>query len=162
MARIKKIKFLLLLAGIFSFTVFLDIVTKILAQKYLTQRIKLLPFFHLQYVTNTGAAFGIFQGGQLWLGILSLVVFITLIAIIIHGLHEKSLNVYEIVLLTFLEAGIFGNMLDRLFRGYVIDFFMLPHWPVFNIADIAITLSISLYIIFEVCKIIKKKLLENS
>ncbi|MBS3144153.1 signal peptidase II [Candidatus Woesearchaeota archaeon] len=78
-----------------------------------------------RYTTNTGAAFGILQG-QTWLLIFIAVV---VIAVLVYYSHEYQLA------LGFLLGGTLGNLLDRVFYGYVIDFIHVPFWPSFNLAD---------------------------
>ena len=95
--------------------------------------------FHLTLVYNRGAAFGIFKNQ------IPLFVFTSLVAIILIYLdykrnQQKESFSYNLSLALIL-AGALGNLIDRLFLGYVIDFFDFRIWPVFNIADSAITVG---------------------
>jgi Signal peptidase (SPase) II len=49
------------------------------------------------------------------------------------------------------HQGALGNYLDRVFRGYVVDFIHVPHWPVFNVADIAVSVGIGLLVSTHLC-----------
>ena len=91
---------------------------------------------HLTLVHNRGAAFGILKG-QLYLFI-----FTTIIAIILiyRSLKNTSCNLYRVSLWLIL-AGAAGNLIDRVRFGYVVDFLDFRIWPVFNIADSAITIG---------------------
>lgn len=111
--------------------------------------IPIIPnWFYLVHIYNTGAAWGIFSGGTLWFSLLAIA---TIIAIYFFR-HKLELNrpavQFSIGLLT---GGILGNLIDRLYRGHVIDFLdlHLPNyrWPAFNIADSAIFLGVTLYLI---------------
>ncbi len=93
-------------------------------------------FFHV--VHNTGAGFGILQNNTLILAAISLLVALGTILNYrkIPGSFFPQLS-WGIFL-----GGVVGNLIDRALRGYVIDFIDLQIWPVFNIADMAITVSV--------------------
>jgi len=106
----------------------------------LNQSIPLIKgIFHLTLVYNRGAAFGILKNQ------LPLFIFTSLTAIILIYLNykknkEKESFCYNLSLGLIL-AGALGNLIDRIFLGYVIDFLDFRIWPVFNIADSAITVG---------------------
>ena len=117
----------------------LDHLTKVAALYWLPDEpVKLLPFFYLRYVENTGAAFGMMQGGNL------LLIFIML-AIVAYMLKSwKELCSYGKLVewgCVFILAGALGNLYDRITLGYVVDFLDFRVWPVFNIADSFITVG---------------------
>lgn len=102
-------------------------------------------FFKLTYVRNTGAAWSILSGNRL------LLIFISLIALFIIYLYfikDKKLNKLENVSYGLLVGGILGNLIDRIIYGYVIDYldFKIINYdfPIFNVADICIVISIIL------------------
>ena len=105
-------------------------------------------FFSLTYVRNEGAAWSIFSGNRLFLiliGVLSVI-------LIYHFLiKNKSLKKIEIFIYGILLGGIVGNLIDRILLGYVIDFldFLILgyNFPVFNLADTFIVVSVFLIII---------------
>ena len=100
-------------------------------------------FFSFMYVRNTGAAWSIFEGKSLFLALASI---IALLVIYFLFIKEKELSRIEEILYGILIGGILGNLWDRIFRGYVIDYlsfiiFDYP-FPIFNFADICIVLSV--------------------
>lgn len=106
--------------------------------------------FHLSYCENRGAAFGILQN-QRWLFVLITVVIIG--AVIFFMIKKKPKNKLLIVSLTFLTGGALGNFIDRIFRGFVVDFldFCLIDFPIFNVADCFVVIGailLALYILF--------------
>jgi signal peptidase II len=94
--------------------------------------------FKLTYVHNYGAAFGILQH-QRWLFIVVSVLVIGLVLYFYRQLPKDWLTKLAIGLV--LGGTIGNNLLDRLRLGYVVDFFELPYWPVFNVADSAIVVG---------------------
>lgn len=99
--------------------------------------------FHLTYITNTGSAFGLFKGFNFIFILFSVIVVVA----ILHYLkkiknNEKALQ-FSVGLLL---GGTIGNLIDRLLHDAVIDFIDFRIWPVFNIADSAVTISIILLI----------------
>ena len=93
--------------------------------------------FGLSLIHNRGAAFGIFKN-QVYIFVITSVVAIILIY---FGLKDNRHNKYYVVSLSLILAGALGNLIDRLRFGYVIDFLNFYIWPVFNVADSAITVG---------------------
>ena len=104
-----------------------------------------LLLFKLDYVKNFGAAFNLFSGNRIFLSILSLTITIILICII---LNKKDLNNIELLSFSFVLGGTIGNGIDRIIKGYVIDFINLNliNFPVFNVADISINIGLIIFI----------------
>jgi len=100
--------------------------------------------FHLTYVTNTGAAFSIFQGFNSFF-IIFLVIVIGVIIYYIKNIKENEKRM-QLAIGLFL-GGTIGNLIDRVSIGAVTDFLDFRIWPVFNIADSAVTISVILLII---------------
>ena len=95
--------------------------------------------FHLTYVQNTGIAFGLFQDANLFFAILSLAIIIAIVLYLPHvGRKEGSMQ----ICLGMVLGGALGNLIDRIFLGFVVDFLDFRVWPVFNVADSAISISI--------------------
>ena len=105
-------------------------------------------FFSILYVRNTGAAWGIFSDGTLLLALISIIFMFFAIKYIIE---LKNFNNFKIIQFSLLFGGIIGNLIDRLFRKYVIDFFSFKffsyNFPVFNVADCFIVIAIILILI---------------
>ena len=101
--------------------------------------------FKLDFVKNFGAAFNIFSGNRIFLSFISIFFSITLIYLI---LRKNKLNVLDFYSYSFILGGTLGNGLDRIIKGYVVDFINLKiiNFPVFNIADISINIGFILLI----------------
>jgi len=131
------------LLPLFAITFFLiDQVSKIFLQKLLATQSFIWffkPIFGLTLVFNRGAAFGIFQGKVFFLILISLFVFGLLFFI-----YKQEPNKSTFLLLSFglIIGGAVGNLFDRVFSGYVVDFIYLSFWPTFNFADIFINAGV--------------------
>lgn len=99
--------------------------------------------FHLTYILNPGAAFGMFAHNRLFFIAIAVVV----IGIIIWARREILASPWEVKAgCGLFLGGAIGNLIDRGRQGLVIDFFDFRIWPVFNIADIAICIGVGLII----------------
>ena len=131
--------------------VFLDQVTKQLAVQYLKNApaVPILPeIFELSYLENHGAAFGILQGQKMFLVIITGLT----MALLIYAyfcIPEKKRYASLHLLLILIVSGAVGNFIDRCANDYVVDFFYfkLIDFPVFNVADIYVTVSTCLLIV---------------
>ncbi len=128
-----------------------DVVSKIVAVDRLTDRpdVKVIgDLLVLHLVRNPGAAF---STGAAYTEFFSLAA-IAAVVVILYVVRRVG-TVGWAVALGLLLAGVAGNLTDRLLRdpgplrGHVIDFFMLPHWPVFNVADICINAAAVLILV---------------
>ncbi|OGC08005.1 signal peptidase II [candidate division WOR-1 bacterium RIFOXYD2_FULL_36_8] len=102
---------------------------------------------HLTYVQNSGAAFGLFRGKILFL----LITGVLVIAAIFYFHERLRFDDHLQTPLALLLGGSLGNMSDRVFRRYVVDFIDFRIWPVFNVADVMINVAV-FFIIFIVLK----------
>ena len=127
---------------LFILLIGLDQLSKFFANVYLHQSFCLInKFLYLSYLENRGAAFGILQNQQ-WVFIgLSLVVSGVLIGWLIRTRKSEKSALLNIAIV-FLLAGTMGNMLDRVWNGYVIDFIAIGSFPVFNFADVFINVGV--------------------
>mgnify|MGYP002517984518 CR=1 FL=1 len=127
----------------------LDQWTKYLAAEYLTQPIPLWPgVFELQYCENRGVAFGMLQG-QRWIFIpLTLVVVAVLLVMLFRSEWRRS-RVFSVSAALIIAGGI-GNLIDRIFHGFVTDFlyFKLIDFPIFNVADCYVTVGAVLLFVY--------------
>ncbi len=132
----------------------LDQVTKIAIVRNFVEgesRMVIPEFFNLVRVHNTGIAFGKFNDGAGTNIIFTIVAIVALIAIVIfwvRGCFPGKLNGVAVALLV---SGVLGNLTDRIWHGYVVDFldFYLGcnHWPSFNVADSCICIAAGLLFI---------------
>ena len=140
--------FFLLTAG----AILLDQITKLLALRYLAP-LDTFPLWkdvlHLTYVENTGAAFGMLKD-QRW-------VFLVISTVALGGMIAyialtKAKHPLEITSVAFIVGGGIGNMIDRISRGFVVDFVdvrCIPFWKyVFNVADIFVCVGCGLFILY--------------
>ena len=113
-----------------------------------------LIFFTIDYVKNYGAAFNIFSGSRILLSTVSIFFsFVLLYFILINRINiNGELLSYSLVL-----GGAIGNGLDRILKGYVIDFINLNfiNFPVFNLADVSINIGLFL-ILYNLFKLGQK------
>ena len=133
--------------------IIIDFVIKFVIDKCMNvyDTIRVIPnFFSIMYVRNTGAAFSIMENNR----VLFIVIGIISIYLIWRFLiKDKDLNKYYVVIYSMLIAGIIGNMIDRIIYGYVIDYVSFNiigySFPIFNLADIFIVVSVIMLIIYE-------------
>ena len=106
--------------------------------------------FKLDFVKNYGAAFNIFSGSRIFLSLISIIFSILLIYLM---LWKNNLIVLDLYSYSFILGGTIGNGMDRILKGYVIDFISLNiiNFPVFNIADISINIGFVL-LMFNIFK----------
>ena len=120
----------------------LDLTSKVIAVAQLAERepVQVIDgLLSLRLVRNPGAAFGVAQGLTIALTVIAVVVILVILRI-----AQRLRSTSWAVGLGMVLGGAIGNLADRifrepsLFRGHVVDFLELPHWPVFNLADSAI------------------------
>lgn len=125
-----------------------DQVSKYLVSDFFSRTPESIPLiqgiFHLTYVKNTGIAFGMFRDHPyaLLAVIITSLLFITIYAI---KTHEGRLYFY--LSYGFILGGAFGNIIDRIRLGFVVDFLDFRIWPVFNLADTFISIGVGLIIL---------------
>ena len=104
-------------------------------------------FFYIWHVTNTGAGFSLFTGGNAILIWISLIV----IGIILFNYDKIIANDWYIAAFSLILGGAIGNLIDRIFQGFVtdfLDFFLIfDYFPAFNLADSAITIGAIILVI---------------
>ena len=132
--------------------VIIDRVTKILAETFIAddQVIGVIPeVFSFVYTENTGAAFSILSD-KTWL--LSIVSVAFCVGVIIYWILKKPNKKMLCTSVSLIFAGALGNAIDRIMYGYVVDFIRTDFidFPVFNVADIAITIGAALLMIFVI------------
>ncbi len=149
--RPRRVHLRILAAVVFAVLYATDVVTKVLAVEHLADRPDVevvgdLLVLHL--VRNPGAAF---STGTEYTVVLSCIA-IAAVVVVLWLLRRVGSRVWAVAL-GLLLAGVAGNLTDRLLRepgplrGHVIDFLMLPNWPVFNVADICINVAAGLILV---------------
>jgi len=165
--RNPKLKWLWFLAA--PVVLLLDYLTKIWAMSALKKpyrSVEVIPgYFNFSYTENTGVAFGILDSAQYaWKPYALAALAVAAVAAIIVYYHKspsgRKLLRFALGLTT---GGIIGNLGDRIFRGYVVDFIEWHirdsfYWPNFNVADAAISVGIALLIIDTIKNPDKEKL----
>ena len=138
----------------------LDLVTKYIIDGMYEEGtgVSAIPgLFNIISVHNHGAAWGIFEGSQVMLIIMSL---IFLGIFIWYFIVEKKKSWLLIVTFAFLFAGCLGNLYDRIVFGYVRDFIQFAFWqsfPIFNFADTFLTIGVIMFIIYLLIPLFKKQ-----
>ncbi len=140
--------------GIFCLTfllVALDQVTKGMAVKCLKGQEAFTLWegvFEFRYLENRGAAFGMLQGQRVFFLFTGVIVLLVVIYLLGHMSKEKRYWPIRLIAICIL-SGAWGNMIDRLCLGYVVDFFYfrLIDFPIFNVADIYVTVATAFLVI---------------
>lgn len=132
-----------------SILLIMDQISKLLINTKMTlnQEIVLIPkLLSILYVKNTGAAFSILQDNTIFLTVIN-ALFIIVLHLFIK--REKNLSKFSCLSLGLIMGGMFGNLIDRIIHHGVIDFIYISliDFPVFNIADIGITIGVILLLI---------------
>ena len=134
----------MLLLLIAAFVVAVDQFTKYLVTSNMSEGMG-IPIidgiFHLTFILNPGAAFGILENNRWFFVVTALSVLIFLFYYRRAIMAESKLEQMGIALFA---GGALGNLIDRIRTGLVIDFFDFRIWPIFNVADIAICLGVGL------------------
>ena len=132
--------------------VVLDQISKILISSYLSlgESINLIPFLNFTLIHNTGIAFSFFDNGGLISRWLLVMIVSGILAYILLLMYKKMpKHRLELMSLIFIISGGLGNLVDRVFLGYVVDFIHVFYqdysFYVFNMADSYITVGIILY-----------------
>ena len=148
---INKIQTKLYFLSLSIFIILTDQFTKFLMmynKKLLINKDFLL--FKLDFVKNYGAAFNIFSGSRIFLSLISIFFSILLIYLIFR---KNTLNSFDLYSYSFILGGTIGNGIDRIYKGFVVDFINLNiiNFPVFNIADISINIGF-IFLLYNIFK----------
>ena len=113
-----------------------------------------LGFIQLTHVQNTGASFGIFKGHSFTLMIVDIVGIVILLAMAFY-IYRRLPNLVTLlntIAFSLILAGTVGNLIDRVRLEHVTDFIDVGFWPVFNVADSAVTVGAAL-IVFSLIRL---------
>ncbi|SHM07995.1 signal peptidase II . Aspartic peptidase. MEROPS family A08 [Caldanaerovirga acetigignens] len=137
---------------IFAALIFaVDQLTKALVKMHMApnQSIPVIDnILHLTYVQNTGAAFSLLKGRVFFFVVVSFAVIAVIVYYLTRLPEEKKLFKFTLALVL---GGAFGNLVDRLRFGYVVDFIDFRIWPVFNVADSAVVIGVLLLLYLVMC-----------
>ena len=145
------------------FLIFTDQLSKLFIAKNLNlgQSLSLFPFFDITLVFNTGVAFSLFSdGGNQGRWLLVILVLLVLVYLT-YVLIKENLNEFESISLLMVLGGGIGNLLDRTFRGHVVEFIHLYYenysFYIFNLADTYISIGVIIYLIGMIYQFKKTK-----
>ena len=134
----------------------IDQISKLLVVNLLTKTDSITiikNFFYLTYINNDGAAFSILVGKRIFLILIAVLVIVMLIRYIKKNNIQNKL---ELVSISLIIGGSLGNLMDRVVRGYVIDFLDFKifnyNFPIFNLADTFIVIGVILLLLKEMRK----------
>lgn len=143
----------------------LDLITKYVICGMFAENegITAIPYlFNIIVVHNEGAAWGILSGNQIGLIILSILLFAFLVW---YFVKEKKKSWLLVVSMAFIYGGCIGNLFDRIVFGYVRDFIQFAFWqsfPIFNFADVFLTVGVILFAIYLIIFLVKKEKSEDT
>lgn len=136
--------------------VVIDQLTKLLVYGYLKphETFEITSFLSITHVHNYGAAFSFLANEDGWQQyFLVTISSVASLAIVIWMVKTSRAQVFKLVALSLILSGAIGNLIDRAVLGFVIDFIDLHYqdfyWPVFNVADVVITLGVILLILVD-------------
>jgi len=116
--------------------------------------VEIIPnFIYVTRITNTGAAFGLFQG---WINIFIIISIIAVILIIVLKIKMDIKSVIYNIALGFILGGALGNLIDRVIHRKVTDFIHVVFWAVFNVADSFIVIGFGIMILIIIRSFFKK------
>jgi len=134
----------------------IDQISKLLVVNLLTKTDSITiikNFFYLTYINNDGAAFSILVGKRIFL----ILIAVSVIVMLIRYIKKNNIqNKLELVSISLIIGGSLGNLMDRVVRGYVIDFLDFKlfnyNFPIFNLADTFIVIGVFLLLLKEIRK----------
>lgn len=132
---------------------FLDQISKYLVSKYKINFEVIPHLLNITYTENRGTVFGVFQGYNIIIAVMAITVCL-LIFIYVLKLKEEKYKSKKSILYMILAGGI-GNIIDRVCRGFVVDFIDTPFIATFNFADMFIVLGVIILIFIELKEINK-------
>ena len=103
--------------------------------------------FSIVHGQNTGSAFGLFAGFTNYLIVASL---IGLALILYFFVKQASANLFVRIAVGLIVGGAVGNLIDRVKDGFVVDFISVGWWPAFNVADSAISIGMTVMVLFMI------------
>ncbi len=115
-------------------------------------------FLNFTYVQNTGAAFGIGANNTASFIVVNLIILGLVLRFLITQIER--INIWTEIPIILILAGGLGNLIDRIFKGFVVDFIDINNWivfPVFNLADIYITIGWVFFVVITIINYIRSE-----
>ena len=130
--------------------IFADRLSKVMAAKYLADGtvMTVIPYFlGLRYLENTGMAFSMLSGKTVFLAVITAAALIVMAYFLFVKNYGERFERFCFILIF---AGGVGNLIDRVFQGYVIDYFefLFMDFAIFNVADVYVCVGVGLYAIY--------------
>lgn len=142
-----------------SFSFVIDQIIKYLFSNVITGFVLIPNFVSFVYAENEGVAFSMLSGSRLFIIAASIVLLFVLFYMLKSDIKNNKYQNLLSISYGFLIGGILGNLVDRIIRGYVVDYVSLKiityNFPIFNLADVLITIGVILLIIYNI-KNVKK------
>ena len=150
---VRKMKRKILLIALFS--IVFDQIIKYIFSTFITGFTVIPGFLSFIYVKNTGVAFSMLSNQRIFIIVISIILLIILGVFLKRDyLYLKKDDTLTDVTYGFLFGGILGNLIDRIFRGYVVDYVSLNifgyDFPIFNLADVLITVGVIILFIITI------------
>ena len=149
MKKFLNIKNILILLGILALTGIDQIIKLLIVKNLYNSSTKIINgFLNFTYIENTGGAFGIGSNNILVFILINIIVIGIIFKLLVS--RKDELNIISMISASMIISGGMGNLIDRIFRGYVVDYIdvsPLIKYPVFNFADIIIVLGVILLVI---------------
>lgn len=150
--EIKKYKMMCFFAVLNVFLILLDQFIKWIVESNMNLHdsfIVVSDFLRITYLQNYGAAFSILSGQKIILIVVTLLIISFLIIFVIK---KQIKDLFYLISITMITSGGIGNLIDRIFRGYVVDYFDVTFWPfndfaIFNFADCLVVVGTIMFVI---------------
>jgi signal peptidase II len=142
----------------------IDLISKIIfANLFVSPRqdiVVIEDFFYFTYLKNTGAAYGLFSGNTVLLSIISC---LFIVAFCVYDYFNHSNNIWYVGGMSLIISGAIGNLIDRIFLGYVRDFISIKLFSfVFNMADLFVTIGVIMFAIYLIISIVQESKKKDS
>lgn len=138
--------------------IIIDQIIKSIISINLTYGTSIGKFIKITNISNTGIAYGIGQGRKVIIIIGNIIIIYLLLKFLIKN-YKNLTNIVKFSLVIIISGGL-SNLVDRIFRGYVVDYIDISkviNYPVFNIADISIVVGVILLVVYIIVNTIKKQ-----
>ena len=136
---------------IFLCVVVFDQLIKYFVDKFQPSFVALNGFINIKYAKNTGGMYSLFENNNFVFIIVSVFILVSLY-FIVFKMKKDNISKVENVFWQFVFAGGVSNLIDRIFRGYVVDFIAMKPFGIFNISDALIVVSVCVLLLLYIVK----------